>query len=139
MAILSNEENLKKIQITEEAREKGRKGGIASGMARRKKRDAKSAAKLILDLPTNTKAIQKNLETLGISEEDYTNRVALMGRAFSLAMAGDIKAMQFLIEMSGETPKQKLDEKRFRAEQKPEKDSGSKDMLDAWFDSIPEE
>lgn len=90
-------------------------------------------------MPTNTKAIQKNLETLGISEEDYTNRVALMGRAFSLAMAGDIKAMQFLIEMSGETPKQKLDEKRFRAEQKPEKDSGSKDMLDAWFDSIPEE
>lgn len=41
--------------------------------------------------------------------------------------------------MSGETPKQKLDEKRFRAGQKPEKDRGSKDMLDAWFDSIPEE
>ena len=33
-----NEENLKPFQSVEEAREKGRKGGIASGQARREKK-----------------------------------------------------------------------------------------------------
>lgn len=35
---MANEENLKRIQSTEEAREKGRKGGIASGESRRRKK-----------------------------------------------------------------------------------------------------
>jgi len=34
---MANEDNLKQIQSTEEAREKGRKGGIKSGQSRRKK------------------------------------------------------------------------------------------------------
>jgi len=35
---MANEDNLKQIQSTEEAREKGRKGGIKSGQSRRKKK-----------------------------------------------------------------------------------------------------
>ncbi len=136
---MANEENLKPVRSKDEARERGRNGGIASGEARRKKRDAKSAAKMILDLPTNTEGIKKNLQALGITEEDFTNRVALMSRAFALAMTGDIKAMQFLIETAGETPKQKLDEKRFKAEQNPKSSTTNDNMLDAWFDSIPDD
>ena len=132
---MAKEDNLKPVRSKEEARERGRQGGIKSGEARRKKRDAKSAARLLLELPV-TKALEDNLRTLGIEEEDYTNLVALMARAFAKAMNGDINAMNFLISMSGTSPHFKMEEQRHKKFMK--ETSVKSSVVDDWISSIPD-
>lgn len=128
-------ENLKPVRTKEEARERGRNGGKKSGEARRRKRDAQQAARLILNLPVSTDAMENNLKKMHIEEEDFTNRVALFARAFTQAMTGDVKAMQFIVEMAGETPDQQLDKKRF--ENEIGKQEGSNNAVDDWVNAIP--
>lgn len=129
-------ENLKPVRSKEEARERGRNGGKKSGEARRRKRDAQQAARLILNLPVSTDAMENNLKKMHIEEEDFTNRVALFARAFTQAMSGDVKAMQFIVEMAGETPDQQLDKKRF--ENEIGKQEGSNNAVDDWVNAIPD-
>lgn len=129
-------ENLKPVRTKEEARERGRNGGKKSGEARRRKRDAQQAARLILNLPVSTDAMENNLKKMHIEEEDFTNRVALFARAFTQAMTGDVKAMQFIVEMAGETPDQQLDKKRF--ENEIGKQEGSNNAVDDWVNAIPD-
>ena len=131
---MAKEDNLKPIQSTEEARKRGRNGGIKSGEVRRRKRDAKSAARLLLDLPAKD-SLKTNLQDLGIEEEDYTNMVAIMARAFSKAMAGDISAMNFLISMSGTSPQFKMEEQRHKKFMKGSEVKS--DVIDEWVSSIP--
>lgn len=120
----------------EEQKEITSKGGKASGEARRKKRDAKSAARLILNLPVQ-EALEKNLKAMGIDDsEDYTNMVAIMARAFTKAMTGDIQAMSFLIDMAGSSPRFKMEEERHKKEILGEQKSGN--VVDEWIDSIPD-
>lgn len=128
-------ENLDPVRTKEEAKKRGRNGGKKSGEARRKKRDAKSAAKLILDMST-TGAISQNLKKMGIEDEDLTNRVAVMSRAFTKAMTGDINAMRFLMEMAGEKPEQVLNEKRFKLESGETQKNST--VVDDWIASIPD-
>lgn len=129
-------ENLKPVRTKEEARERGRNGGKKSGEARRRKRDAQQAARLILNLPVSTDAMENNLKKMHIDEEDFTNRVALFARAFTQAMTGDVKAMQFIVEMAGETPDQQLEKKRF--ENEIGKQEGSNNAVDDWVNAIPD-
>lgn len=131
-----NPENLKPALSSEEARKRGRNGGKKSGEVRRRKRDAQQAAKLILNLPVSTDVMEKNLAKMLVDEQDFTNRVALMARAFTQAMTGDVKAMQFLIEMAGETPEHQLEQKRFDNEVGQQE--GSNNAIDDWVNSIPD-
>lgn len=133
---MANEKNLKPVRTKKEARERGRKGGIKSGEVRRKKRDAKAAARLILDLPVSTDAMKNNLKSMNVDEADFTNRVALFARAFTQAMTGDVKAMQFIIEMAGESPEFQLEEDRFKNEVGQQE--GSNNAVDDWVNSIPD-
>ena len=55
---MANEENLR-TPSTEEAREIGRKGGIASGKARKEKKDRKQIASELLDLTVQGAGIDK--------------------------------------------------------------------------------
>ena len=113
-----NTDNLiKNSDLTpEERREKASKAGKASGAARRKKRDAKSAARLILSLPTVDK-VTKTLEKLGIDDEaEYSNMVSIFAMAYLKAMKGDIGAMRFIIEMAGMSPDFKMIEERHKNE-----------------------
>lgn len=128
-------ENLKPVRSKEEAKKRGRNGGIQSGVARRKKRDARAAAKLILNLPC-TEATERNLRSMSVDEEDFTNRVALFARAFAQAMTGDVRAMEFIVKIAGETPEQELDQKRFDNE--IGKQEGSNNAVDDWVNSIPD-
>ena len=52
---MANVENLKPVQSKEEARELGRKGGIASGEARREKATMKKTLEMLLDTIPNIK------------------------------------------------------------------------------------
>jgi hypothetical protein len=116
--VANNKQNLVSIgdRTTEEQREICSKGGKASAAARRKKRDAKSAARLILSLPTVDK-VTKSLEKLGIDDEtEYTNMVSIFAMAYLKAMKGDIGAMRFIVEMAGMSPEFKMVEERHKNE-----------------------
>lgn len=81
------EENLKKIQSTEEAREKGRKGGIKSGEARRKKKLFKEAIE---------KQLGQNLDVMVKS-------------MITQAKKGNVQAITFLRDTIGEKPTDKVE------------------------------
>lgn len=128
-------ENLRPVLSKDEAKKRGRNGGIKSGETRRRKRDARAAAKLILNLPC-TEAMEKNLRSMSVDEEDFTNRVALFARAFAQAMTGNVRAMEFIVKIAGETPEQELEQKRFDNE--IGKQEGSNNAVDDWVNSIPD-
>lgn len=114
---MANEQNLKKFGSEREPREAGRKGGKASGEARRRKRQMKNAAKLLLDMPVVGENAVKNLETLGFDEEDMTNQMALLVRIFQKAIAtGDVRAAEFLRDTAGYNPETSLKERQFKYE-----------------------
>lgn len=113
---MRREDNL--IPFSERTEEDQRRirsaGGKKSGEVRRKKRDAKQAAKLILNLPVKSDAVKANLKKLGIEPDDMTNMVALMTKMFIKGLEGDEKAVRLLLETSGDTQRQKNEDARLK-------------------------
>lgn len=85
---MANEENLR-VPSSEEAREYGRKGGIASGEARRKRKTLKEELLLLLEQ--------------GNTQEKIS--LALLQKA----MNGDTKAFEVLRDTVGEKPVDKVE------------------------------
>ena len=75
--------NLRPIRSTDEARERGKAGGIASGIARRKKRDMRLALLALMD---------------GV-EGGQTGAERIAAALFEKAVAGDIKAIAMVTEL----------------------------------------
>lgn len=75
---MANEQNLKPVQSESEAREKGRKGGIASGESRRKRKTLKEELLAIL----SDGDIQKRISTALINEALVGNSAGSVTRAF---------------------------------------------------------
>ena len=63
-------ENLKPVRSKEEARERGRAGGIASGKARREKRDRKQMASDLLDLTMQGAGVDKIKKFFGMKNTE---------------------------------------------------------------------
>lgn len=109
-----NPENLKPVRTKDEAKKRGAAGGKKSGDSRRKKRDAKQAISLLLNMAAKEN-IEKNLKQLGYNAEDLTNMNALMARLFTKAMTGDVAAFKALMDYGGFHPDQELRDKERRA------------------------
>ena len=107
---MANEENLKKIRSTSEARELGKKGGKASGKSRRKKANLKNALNTILTAETTSETAQI-LEELGF---DNTNEMAIMLSLTQQAMNGNVRAIELINKMAT-SEKDELDRKEQRA------------------------
>lgn len=108
---MANEENLKKgapyrFRTGEQQVEIARRGGIASGEARRRKKTMKETARMLLDMeiPDAAKELKKRLKVMGISEEDFTYQSAVMVGVLNQAMKGNTKAAAFLRDTVGENP-----------------------------------
>ena len=108
---MANEENLKKgapyrFRTGEKQVEIARKGGIASGEARRRKKTMRETAKMLLDMeiPNAAKELRKKLKLMGVSEDDFTYQSALMVGILNQAMKGNTKAASFLRDTVGENP-----------------------------------
>ena len=96
-----NDENLKPCTTKNEARERGRNGGLKSGEARRKKRTVRECLAILKDMPCTHDKIKKTLREAGIKDEEITNGMAI---AFATFMNG-MKNAQFArlaYEMMGE-------------------------------------
>ena len=85
----NNIQNLRPVQTKEEARERGAKGGIASGEARRRRRTLKEELLLMLSDPE----VQEKLSA------------AIMKKG----MDGDIRAFEVIRDTIGEKPKDVFD------------------------------
>lgn len=97
---------------SEEARKNGRKGGIASGESKRKKKHAKQ---IFGELMT-TEVTAKNVNGEWVETTAYDAMCAAMLRK---AINGDTKAAQIVFDLIGDSlnaEKLKLDNKRFKAE-----------------------
>ena len=81
----------------EEVRENGRRGGIASGVARRRKKDLREACLAILETEITTKTGDK-----------MTGSEAMVAKLFQQAMKGNIKAFIALRDTAGQKPVEKL-------------------------------
>lgn len=107
---MANEENLKKIRSTSEARELGKKGGKASGKSRRKKANLKNALNTILTAEATSETAQI-LEELGF---ENTNEMAIMLSLTQQAMKGNVRAIELINKMAT-SEKDDLDRKEQKA------------------------
>lgn len=107
---MGNEQNLR-VPSSKEARELGRKGGIASGKARRKKADLKKAFNTILKADVANENISKQLEALGF---EATNEMALAMIMMQKAMKGNVKAFEQIARLVAIDTKDSLDRKEQR-------------------------
>ena len=103
-----NVENLQPVQSKEEARERGRQGGIKSGEARRKKKAWKEIANVMLEHPT-TKVNAKALKEAGITKEDATNSAVILYKLLQRCQKGDLEAIKLLAKITGNLEPEKLE------------------------------
>lgn len=107
---MANEQNLR-VPSSKEARELGKKGGIASGKARRRKADLKRAFNTILKADVANENIAKQLEALGF---EATNEMALAMVMMQKAMKGNVKAFEQIARLVAIDTKDSLDRKEQR-------------------------
>ncbi len=98
-----NDGNLKRPS-SEEARELGRRGGIASGAARRRRKALREAADIFLALPLPDKDEVKRLRKLGLGMDDIDVQMGIVARLAQMAMLGDTKAAKLLFDIVGPEP-----------------------------------
>lgn len=97
---MANEQNL--VPFSErsksEARENGHIGGIASGAARRRKRDMRDAADLLLSLKATPKQ-RADMAKLGIDADDADLQMAMLVAQLQQAMKGNTKAAALFVSL----------------------------------------
>lgn len=86
---MANESNLKPVRTKEEARKRGKQGGIKSGESRRARKTLKE--ELLLLLETN----------------DYNKKISL--KMIREALSGNTKAFEIIRDTIGEKPKEAID------------------------------
>lgn len=108
---MANYENIEKYgfdKMPEEERKRlGSKGGKASGETRRRKRLMEQEADLLLSRQCRTKKGKKALEELGI--KTGSNQMAMVAQQVISALEGDMNALNWLRDILGEKPAEKLD------------------------------
>ncbi len=135
---MANAENLipNKNRTPEELREITRKGGIASGKARREKRDRHKRIQELFALAVKDPKLKANLEKMGIDVTDADLETAADARVMvELLRKGDYKAWQAMkaeaygplatkneVEVSGEVSGITINVKNFNKEKNEQKD-----------------
>ena len=105
---MPNEKNLMPIQevnsnrTREQHSEDSRKGGIASGISRRRKRSLKEAADLYLSLPVSDRKMWNKISRRGVDPDDIDNQMAMIIGLTMAATAGDAKAAKIIVDLLGE-------------------------------------
>ena len=101
---MANEKNLvpQAERSPSEAREMGRKGGIASGAARRRKKSMKQKMQLLLSLPAADND-QTELAAMGVDPDDMDNEMVLVKALFLAAAEGDTRAFDRIQDVLGKS------------------------------------
>lgn len=108
---MANEQNLKP-PTTAEARSRGRKGGIASGKARKEKKAMKETLKTLLALTLDQRGvvdIEAIQDLTALDGGNITVQEAIMLKQIQKAMDGDTKAAEYVRDTAGEKPTDKVE------------------------------
>ena len=94
---MANDQNLNngvatQFRAGEEQARIAKKGGIASGQARRQKKTLSELAKMIAENPAPT-AAKKKLTKMGISDEDANNNACIVAAVYDKAIKGNMQAV----------------------------------------------
>lgn len=99
---MANEQNIEpyRFESGSKAREAGRKGGIASGKAKREKKAMRELAKIMLDSPAKGSAV-KLARQFGadLDDDDVTNAAAILAGQMVAALKGNTNAARFVVEI----------------------------------------
>ena len=97
-----------KDRTSEELREMTRKGGIASGEARRRKKTMREALELLMFNTELPEVLKERLKSEGVKEEDMNHQMVITRSLISKAEAGDVQAYNTICQMIGEKPADNL-------------------------------
>ena len=106
---MANEQNLKSFADIPEEKHKeiSAAGGIASGKARRKAKNMREAAQILLAAALiDDPETQKALEVLGLEADQQG---AMLLAALRKSQTGDIEAARFVRDTSGQAPAQMVE------------------------------
>ena len=93
---MANEKNLR-VPTSSEARKNGKKGGIASGEARRAKKSLREAMQILMDA-----------DLTGKDGKTMTGTEAMAAKAFQAALKGDWKAWELVRDTAGQKPVERV-------------------------------
>lgn len=102
----------------DEARELGRKGGIASGITRRRQRDARKVLTCMLNSkPMLTRQALSSLHALGIrgngtNRDQYNIELIVMAALVQKAMRGNVEAFELILQIMGEDSRSQIAKER---------------------------
>lgn len=106
-----NEQNLI-VPTSSQARENGRKGGLKSAEAKRKRKAMRETFEIILSMPlrkgksTDIENIRSYVEMRG---KNITIQDAINFSIIKKAMSGDVRAAEFIRDTIGEAPTNMID------------------------------
>jgi hydroxymethylpyrimidine pyrophosphatase-like HAD family hydrolase len=112
---MANEENLIPFtsdQSREEAKENGRKGGIASGKARRERKAFRETLETLLSMNMENGegvAIDDIASFKGIKGQNISVQEAILIAQVQKAMKGDTKAAEYVRDSIGQKPTDKIE------------------------------
>lgn len=120
----------------EERSRRARIAAKASAKARKKKKSMKDAMNLLLELDVEEekKAI---LRHMGIEDDDMNNLMLMLVSAFQCALGGDVKAMEFIANITGSKAQTENEKARIKIEKeklKLEKQKLKEKQQDTDFD-----
>jgi hypothetical protein len=104
---MAGTDNLEPVRSKDEAKERGRKGGIASGEARRRKKTMRETLEAVLAMQvgdgksTDIEAITKFAQLKG---KNITVQEAMIIAQAQKALKGDLAALQFIRDTMGQKP-----------------------------------
>ena len=101
-----------KTPTAEEARMRGKSGGIASGKARREKKAMRETLELLLSMALKDGAvanIEKIKSIASLNGKNITVQDAIMMKQIQKAMKGDTRAAEYIRDTSGNKPKESVE------------------------------
>ena len=106
---MANEQNLVPFtseQNREEAAKNGKKGGIASGAARRRKKSLKELGDMIGSLSVKSEKNKAIMREAGIEDEDMIRDTAMLFMLEAKAEKGDTNAIALIAKIRGQLKEQ---------------------------------
>ncbi len=104
---MANEQNLKP-PTTEEARERGRKGGKASAKKRQQNKTFKEIISKFLDGQVSDERLKQQMIDFGFADKEVSNKSCAVFALWKEAIKGNTKAFELLRDTIGEKPQDKV-------------------------------
>lgn len=107
---MAKEDNLK-VLSSEEARKNGRKGGIASGKARREKKMFRETLEALLSMPLNdgkSSDIEKIQNFASLKKQNISVQEAILIAQIQRAMKGDTRSAEYVRDTIGQRPTENM-------------------------------